>query len=186
MKYLPRLLGLGLLGLLTVLLVMSCESTKPTSSEFGNPNRIKGEVIAAPESRQIVHFTDSTTEYVTPRSELARAFIRQFGDGTVIDKIQVRKAPVGPGTPVSYYLIGLGLRNGMYRAMALPLTAGGDNTFYLRPTAERYTITGVGCPMCFFNFENGRIVGTACGERVGGSNCDLKVDANNSLFTATR
>ena len=186
MKYLPRLLGLGLLGLLTLLLVMSCESTKPTSSEFGNPNRIKGEVIAAPESRQIVHFTDSTTEYVTPRSELARAFIRQFGDGTVIDKIQVRKAPVGPGAPVSYYLIGLGLRNGMYRAMALPLTAGGDNTFYLRPTAERYTITGVGCPMCFFNFENGRIVGTTCNEKMSGSNCDLKVDSNNSLFTTIR
>ena len=186
MKYLPRLLGLGLLGLLTALLVMSCESTKPATSEFGSPTRMKGEVIAAPESRQIVHFTDSSTEFTTPRSELARAFIRQFNDGTVIDKIQVRKAPVGPNDPVSYYLIGMGLRNGMFRAMALPLTAGGDNAFYLRPTAERYTITGVGCPMCFFNFENGRIVGTTCGEKVSGSNCDLKVDNSNSLFTAAR
>lgn len=186
MKFIPRLLGIGLLGLLTVLLVMSCETTKPATSEFGSPNRQKGEAIAAPESRQIVHFTDSSTEYTTPRSELAQAFIRQFNDGTVIDKIQVRKAPAAPGDPVSYFLIGLGLRNGMFRAMALPLTGGGDNTYYLRPTAERYTLTGVGCPMCFFNFENGRIVGTACGERVGGSNCDLKVDANNSLFTATR
>ena len=123
---------------------------------------------------------------MTPRSELARAFIRQFGDGTVVDKIQVRKAPGEAGAAVSYYLIGMGLRNGMFRAMALPLTGGGDNTFYLRPTAERYTITGVGCPMCFFNFENGRIVGTSCNERLGGSNCDLKVDNNNSLFSIAR
>jgi len=186
MKFLPRVLGLGLLSLLVLLLAMSCETTKPATNEFGSPNRIKGEAIAAPESRQIVHFTDSSTEYITPRSELARAFIRQFGDGTVIDKIQVRKAPGDVGVAVSYYLIGMGLRNGAFRAMALPLSSGGDNTFYLRPNAERYTISGTGCPMCFFNFENGRIVGTTCGEKVGGSNCDLKVDKNNSLFAATR
>ncbi|GAB3869022.1 hypothetical protein GCM10028824_15300 [Hymenobacter segetis] len=184
MKLIPRLLGLGLLSILVMLLAMSCESTKQATNEFGSPNRIKGEVIAKPESRQIVHFTDSSTEYTTPRSELAKAFIRQFGDGTVIDKIQVRKAPAGPDEPVSYYLIGMGLRNGMFRAMALPLTTGGDNTYYLRPTAERYTISGQGCPMCFFNFENGRIVGTTCGEKVGGSTCDLKVDVNNSLFSS--
>jgi hypothetical protein len=186
MKYLSRLLGLSLLGLLTALLVMSCESTKTATNEFGSPNRVKGEVIPAPESRQIVHFTDSSTEYVTSRSELARAFIRQFGDGTVVDKIQVRKAPAGPQDPVNYYLVGMGLRNGMFRAMALPLTAGGDNTFYLRPNAERYTITSVGCPMCFFNFENGRIVGTSCSENSSGSQCDLKVDSNNTLFAKVR
>ena len=182
MKYLPRLLGLGLLSLLIMLLVMACETSKP--AEFGIPNRIKGTVIAAPESRQIVHFTDTSTRFITPRAELAKAFIRQFGDGTVIDKIQVRKAP--NGAAVSYYLIGLGLRNGAFRAMALPLSNGGDNTFYLRPTAERYTISGSGCPMCFFNFENGRIVGTSCGEKVSGSNCDLKIDSNNTLFSAAR
>ena len=185
MKYLPRLLGLGLLSLLVLLLVMSCESTKQATNEFGSPNRIKGEIIAKPESRQIVHFTDSSTEYATPRSELAKAFIRQFGDGTVVDKIQVRKAPVSSDEPVSYYLIGMGLRNGMFRAMALPLTGGGDNTYYLSPNATRYTISGQGCPMCFFNFESGRIVGTTCGEKVGGSTCDLKVDVNNSLFSPT-
>ncbi|WP_201980798.1 hypothetical protein [Hymenobacter rubidus] len=162
-------------------MLMSCESTKPGKSEFGSPTRIKGEAIAKPESRQIVHFTDTTTEYKTPRNELAQAFIRQFGDGTVVDKIQVRKAPGASG---SYYLIGLGLRNGMFRAMALPLNGGGDNTYYLRPSAERYILTSVGCPACFFNFENGRIVGTSCSENSGGSHCDLKIEAANELFAA--
>jgi hypothetical protein len=183
MKFLPRLLGLGLLSLLVMLLVMSCESTKPGNSEFGSPNRIKGEVIAKPESRQIVHFTDSSTEYRTPRNELAQAFIRQFNDGTVIDKIQVRKAPGDATVPV-YYLIGMGLRNGMFRAMALPLTGSGDNTYYLRNNAECYTLTGTGCPACFFNFENGRIVGTSCDDSSNGSTCDLKVTNSVSLFAA--
>ena len=184
MKFLPRLLGLGLLSLLVMLLVLSCESTKMGKNEFGSPSPIKGEVIAKPESRQIVHFTDSSTEYKTPRSELARAFIRQFGDGTVVDKIQVRKAPAAAGDPAVYYLIGLGLRNGMFRAMALPLNGGGDNSYFLRPSAERYTLTSVGCPTCFFNFENGRIIGTSCSENSGGGHCDLKVEANNALFAA--
>lgn len=183
MSFFPRLLGLGLLSIL-VLLVMSCESIKPTTTEFGSPNRIKGNVLAKPESRQIVHFTDSTAEYKTSRSELAKAFIREFGDGTVIDKVQVRKAPTGAGEPVSYYLIGMGLRSGSFRAMALPLTGGGDNTYYLRPGAERYILTSVGCNTCYFNFENSRIVGTTCSENSGGSHCDLKVEVNNSLFTA--
>ncbi|MDQ2771795.1 MAG: hypothetical protein M3Y54_15000 [Bacteroidota bacterium] len=181
MKFLPRLLGLGLLSLLILFLAMGCESTKP--AEYGSPNRIIGSVAPAPESRQIVHFTDTTTEYVTTRSELATAFIRQFGDGTVIDNVQVRKAPVEDGAPTAYYLIGMGLRNGMFRAMALRLSTGGDNSYYLSPNAERYTITGTNCPMCYFNFENGRIVGTTCGERISGATCDLKVEPNNGLFT---
>ena len=182
MSFIPRLLGLGLLSLLAMLLVMSCESSK-TTNEFGSPNRMRGEAIATPESRQIVHLTDTSTEYKTPRSVLARAFIRQFGDGTVIDKIQVQKAPAVAGAVPVYYLIGTGLRNGMYRAMALPLTAGGDDTYYLRPGAERYTLSGMRCPACFYSFSGGRITGTTCSENSGGSYCDLKVEPNNNLFT---
>lgn len=184
MKFLPRLLGLSLLGLLTALLVMACESTKPGKGEFGSPTVIKGEVIAKPESRQIVHVTDTSAEFVTPRNELAQAFIRKFGDGTVIDKVLVRKAPGPKDAVASYYLIGMGLRNGMFRAMALPLTGGGDNTYYLRPNAECYTLIGAGCPSCFFNFENGRIVGTSCDDSSNGSTCDLKVANSVSLFAA--
>jgi hypothetical protein len=186
MNFLPRLLGLGLLSVLLSLLIMSCETTKPGAGEFGSPNKIKGEVVAKPESRQIAQITDSATTFKTPRAELAAAFIREFGDGTVIDKILVRKAPAGPKDPVNYYLVGMGLRNGMFRAMALPLTNGGDNTVYLRPTAERYIITSVGCPACYFNFEGGRIVSTTCAENSGGSRCDMKVVSNNALFAAAR
>lgn len=186
MNYLPRLLGLGLLGLLVALLMMACESTKPTANEFGSPNRMKGEAIAKVESRQIVHFTDSTAEYKTPRNQLAQLFIRQFGDGTVVDKVQVRKAPAAADEATLYYLIGMGLRNGTFRAMALPLTSGGDNTFFLQPTAARYVLTSVGCATCFYSFQDGRIVGTTCSQNSGGSHCDLRIESNNSMFATTR
>ncbi|GAA4371390.1 hypothetical protein GCM10023185_46830 [Hymenobacter saemangeumensis] len=180
MKFLPRLLGLGLFALLT-LLVMACESSKTATTEFGSPNRIKGDVIAKPESRLIVQLTDTATNFKVPRAELASAFIRQFGDGTVVDKILVRKAP-GSDANGKYYLIGMGLRGGMYRAMALPLTSGGENTYYLRPSAERYVITSTGCPTCLFEFEEERIVSAECAENSGGGRCDLKVMSNNELF----
>jgi hypothetical protein len=169
------------------LLMMSCETTKPGAGEFGSPNPHQGR--GGSQARQPADSTGHRQRhwtFKTPRAELAAAFIREFGDGTVIDKILVRKAPAGPKDPVNYYLVGMGLRNGMFRAMALPLTNGGDNTVYLRPTAERYIITSVGCPACYFNFEGGRIVSTTCAENSGGSRCDMKVVSNNALFAAAR
>ena len=181
MKFFPRLLGLGLLGLLTTLLLLSCETSRPNAGEFGSPTRVSS-TEAAPASRQIARITDDGPEYLTPRDDLAAAFIRQFDDGTVIDKIMVRPAPTGKDGPLKYYLIGMGLNGGNFRAMALPLLGGGDNTFYLSPNARRYTITSRGCPMCFFNFEDGEIVGTMCSENVGSVVCDLKEDSSNNLF----
>jgi hypothetical protein len=184
MSFLPRLLGIGLLSVLLTLLLMSCETSKPNAGEFGSPTKIKGEVAPAPETRVVAQITDSATVFKTSQAELAAAFIRYFNDGTVIDKILVRKAPDVEKAAANYFVVGMGLRNGMFRAIALPLKSSGDNTYYLSPTVESYVITGVGCPTCFFNFENGRIVGTTCGENSGGSRCNLKVTDGNNIFAA--
>ena len=185
MNYLPRLLGLGLLTLLVAMLMMSCESTKPGAGEFGTPTRVSEEAMKGPESREIVQLTNGKPEFITPQSDLAAAFIRQFSDGTVIDKIMVHKAPADAGDkgPASYYLVGMGLNNGSFRAMALPLVGSGGGSYYLSPNAERYVITSTGCPRCFFNFENGRIVGTTCAEASSGTTCDLKVESANDLLS---
>ena len=181
----PRLLGLGLLGLLISLLVFSCETTKRGAGEFATPSKMPGKLPAEAmrtETRAIVQVTDSSTDFKTPQSDLAAAFIRQFGDGTVIDKILVRKAPADKGETATYFLVGMGQRNGQFRAMALPLSTGGDNSYFLSPNAERYVLTAVGCPSCYFNFEGGHIVGTSCSENSGGSRCDLKVESSNELL----
>ena len=122
-------------------------------------------------------------KYLVPREQLAQAFNRQFGDGTSIDKTMVRKVQGGPKDPASYYLVGLGLRNGMFRSMAVPLTLISGSELSLRSNAKRYIITGVRCNFCFFNFDNNEIVGTTCEENSGGSSCDLRTEDNNTLFS---
>ncbi|MEJ7658266.1 MAG: hypothetical protein WKG07_00885 [Hymenobacter sp.] len=117
---------------------------------------------------------------------MAAALIRQLHDGTVIDRVQVRRAPGSDAQQPVYYLIGLGHRNGGFRAIALPLHGTDDSTYYLIPTAGRYIITGVGCPTCFFDFEAGHIIGTTCEDNSGGSSCSLQVLNANQVFTGSR
>lgn len=192
MRFLSRLLGLGLLSLLYALLTVSCETSRRGTEEYIRPEQARtadgspggNERPSEVASHQIAQLGETgKMEYRTTQAELARAIIRQFGDGTVIDKVMVRKAPGKGDEAAGYFLVGMGLRNGMFRAMALPLQNGGDNTFSLSSAAERYIISGVGCSACTFNFEGTRIVGTTCSDNSGGSRCDLRVEPTNSLFT---
>lgn len=190
MRFFPRLAGPGLLSLLVLLLTMACETSRRGAEEYVRPTRADAAAAASEDrpsevaSHQIAKLNElGKIEYQTSQSDLARAFIRQFNDGTVIDRVMVRKAPGTDKESAGYFLVGLGLRNGMFRAMALPLQNAGDNTFSLSSSAERYIISGVGCTSCTFNFEGGRIVGTTCGDNSGGSRCDLQVEKTNSLYS---
>jgi hypothetical protein len=190
MRFLPRLLGFSLLGLLAgLLLLTSCEATRTreSSDPAREAQRMSDEAAARRNmlvSKQIAQLREAGLPlFKTPQSDLASAFIRQFGDGTVIDKVLVRPAPSAPKEKTTYYLIGMGLKDGHFRAMALPLRDSGNGALYLTPDAERYILTGTGCPTCVFDFEGDRIVGSTCGDNVeGGSTCSFQVLDNNTLF----
>lgn len=190
MQLLPRLLGFSLLGLLAGLLFLtSCETTR-SNRERSDPareaQRINDEVAALSEAtntQQVAQVNEAgLPTFKTGQSVLAAAFIRQFGDGTVIDKVMVRPAPSAPKEPTTYYLIGLGLRDGRFRAMALPLRNSGNGALLLTPSAERYVLTGNGCPACYFNFEGSRIIGSSCDGNSGGSSCTFQVLEENTLL----
>lgn len=133
-------------------------------------------------SRQIALVSETgQTVFKTPQAVLASAFIRQFADGTVIDKVMVRQVRGDAKETATYYLIGVGLRDGNYRAMALPLSTIGT-ALYLNPNAERYMLIGSGCSSCFFDFEGSRIVGSSCGDNAGGGGCNFRVLNDNTLF----
>jgi hypothetical protein len=184
------LFGLLLLGLLSSLLLLaSCETAR--RREAGDPTReaqrlsdaAGASLSGSASSRQIMHLDGKgAVKYKLSQAVMAAALIRQFGDGTVIDRIMVRKAPGSEEKQPVYYLIGMGHQNGAYRAMALPLRGTDDSTYYLTPTASRYVITGVGCPSCYFDFEDGHIVGTTCDDNSGGSSCTMKVLDANEVF----
>lgn len=190
MRTLPRLFGLLLLGLLTGLLLFSassCETVRRREQSAPvragqNSNPTKVALSGAAASRQIMHLTRAgATDYKMPQVVLARALMRQFHDGTVIDRITVRKAPTDPKDKPVYFLVGLGLNNGKFRAIALPLRGTNDSTFYLTPNADRYVLSSTGCPTCYFDFEDGHIVGTTCDDSVGGG-CTLQILAANQVF----
>jgi len=192
MNALSRLFGLLLLGMLSgLLLLSSCETTRnrESSSPANQAQRISEAagsgtgLSGAVNSRQIMRLDNKgAVKYKLSQSVLAAALIRQFHDGTVIDRVQVRKAPGSEATNPVYYLIGLGHNNGGYRAIALPLRGTDDSTYYLTPKASRYVISGVGCPSCYFDFENGHIIGTTCDDNSGGSSCSLEVLQENEVF----
>ncbi len=194
MRALPRLFGLLLLGLLSgLLLLSSCETTRrrEASDPTREAQRLNDEAGASlsgsASSRQIMRLDGKgTVKYKLAQSVLAAALIRQFHDGTVIDRIMVRKAPGSEAAQPVYYLIGMGNNNGSYRAIALPLRGTDDSTYYLTPNASRYVISGAGCPSCYFDFEDGHIIGTTCDDNSGGSSCTLKVLEANQVFVKAR
>ncbi len=190
MSAFSRLFGLLLLGMLSgLLLLSSCETTRngENTAPVGKAERVgnmPGAALSgAANSRQIMHLDNKgAVKYKVGQAALAAALIRQFHDGTVIDRVQVRKAPGSEAASPVYYLIGLGHNNGSYRAIALPLRGTSDSTYYLSPKASRYVISGVGCPNCYFDFENGHIIGTTCDDNSGGSSCNLRVLQENEVF----
>ena len=194
MRTLPRLFGLLLLGVLSgLLLLSSCETTRrreasdPTREAQRLSDAAGASLSGSASSRQIMQLDGKgTVKYKLAQSVMAAALIRQFHDGTVIDRIMVRKAPGSEEKQPVYYLIGLGHNNGSYRAIALPLRGTDDSTYYLTPNASRYVISGVGCPSCYFDFEDGHIIGTTCDDNSGGSSCTMKVLEANQVFVATR
>ncbi|UOQ77602.1 hypothetical protein MUN84_02620 [Hymenobacter sp. 5516J-16] len=181
-----RLLFSGLAGgALLVGGLSACETTKrgfpEVSSPSTDPDAVNRRKLEA-SSKQVAEVAEGKIRYIVPREQLSAAFTRQFGDGTAIDKTVIRKVQETAKDKAVYYLVGMGLRNGMFRAMALPLQTSSDNSLYLSSNAARYIITGVGCTFCFFNFEKNEIVGTTCEENTGGSRCDLRVEETNGFF----
>ena len=164
----------------------ACETTKRGFPEVSSPNNdpdALGRRQLEATSRQIAQGVNNTVDYLTSKQELTTRFTRQFGDGTSINKTIIRKVQETPKDKAVYYLVGLGLRDGMFRGMAIPLLSSSDNSLYLSSNAPRYIITSVGCTFCYFNFERNEIVGTSCEENTGGSSCDLTVENNNAFFS---
>lgn len=186
-RLLPRLLSITLL---TLLLLPACETSRRSFPEFGTPPSDTPEEDAARRRKmeansKLVAWASTkndNVEYVVPRAQLATEFIRQFGDGTVVDRVTIRKVQDTPQDQAVYYVVGLGLRNGMFQAMAIPLQTSSDNSLYMTSNAARYIISSVGCSNCFFDFENSQITGTSCAENNGGGRCDLRVVNGNTFF----
>lgn len=122
---------------------------------------------------------------VKPERLLAQ-FIREFNDGTVMDKVMVAPAQDGPRGKPTFYLVGMGQRNGQFRAMALPLEQSNDDGgLYLQPSAARHVAEGTNCVMCYFRFSRGKVTGVDCSEESTGTverRCEYRSLPGNGFF----
>lgn len=164
----------------------SCETTRrqhmpEVSSPANDPSKVDQRQLESV-SKLVAELSEGKTVYAVPKEQLIHNFIREFNDGTTVDKVTIRKVQEKPKDLPVYYLVGLGLKDGRFRGMAIALQHSTDNSLYLSSNTERYIIEGVGCTFCFFNFEGNRITGTTCEENTGGSSCDLTVKDNNTFF----
>ncbi|MBD1397161.1 hypothetical protein H9Q13_08300 [Pontibacter sp. JH31] len=128
-----------------------------------------------------------SVDYIVPKQELMQPFIREFGNGTVVDRVMIRKVQDNKELPASYYLVGLGIRNGSFRSMALELDVASDNSLYLSSQSMKHMCeANAGCDFCYFTFADNKIVGCQCSVRAAGYNCTHKVQQSNTLLQGVR
>lgn len=146
-----------------------------TDPEEAPAERYDGQLLA-----QVV--LDSVN-YIVKQQELLQPFIREFGDGTVVDNVMIRKVQETKEDKPAYYLVGLGKRNGVFHSMALELDVASDNSLYLSSKGIKHTChASPGCNFCYFSFSGNKITGCECSARVPGNDCVHRVNQQNELL----
>ncbi len=124
-----------------------------------------------------------SVDYIVPRQELFQPFISEFGDGTVISQVVIRKVQENQEDEAAYYLVGVGMMNGNFRSMALMLDKSADNSLYLSSKGEKHICQGsAGCNFCYFTFLGNKITGCECDSRAAGVTCKHVVKQGNTLL----
>ena len=180
---------LGLLVLLMVLLTTACTRREAFPEESDDPMEMaEGEEAPAKFSGVLLaQVVFDSVDYIVDRKDLLQPFIKEFGDGTVVDKVMIRKVQETKKDKPGYYLVGLGIRNGAFRSMALQLDVTSDNSLYLSNNSAKYICNaGPGCEFCYFTFIGNRITGCDCSSRAAGNNCGYKTSESNELLTNSR
>ncbi|WP_240773353.1 hypothetical protein [Pontibacter sp. SGAir0037] len=137
---------------------------------------VRGQILAQVSS-------EGEIRYVVPKQEFMQPFIKEFGDGTVVDKTMIRKVQESDDVEPIYYLVGLGIRNGAFRSMALELELGADNSLYLSSASVKHMCSAsLDCDFCYFTFSGNKIIGCECSKRNAGSECRYNVEERNTLL----
>ncbi|WP_299701842.1 hypothetical protein [uncultured Pontibacter sp.] len=173
---------------LTLILLVAAGCTRreafPEESEEEPLDADAGPVYDGQLLAQVVF---DSVDYIVPKQELMQPFIKEFGNGTVVDRVMIRKVQDNKELPASYYLVGLGIRNGSFRSMALELDVATDNSLYLSSKSVKHMCeASSGCDFCYFTFEDNKITGCQCSIRAAGYDCRHKVQEGNTLLQGTR
>ncbi|WP_439879831.1 hypothetical protein ACSX1A_11690 [Pontibacter sp. MBLB2868] len=174
---------------LLLLIVSACTRRESFPQDSEEPvEQIEGE--AAPmkyDGVLLAQVVSDSVHYIVSKEVLLQPFIREFGDGTVVDKVMIRKVQEVEEDTAAYYLVGLGMRNGAFRSMALELDIASDNSLYLSSQGDKHMCqASIGCSFCYFTYSGNKITGCECGSRSIENKCVHKVSQTNGLLRNTR
>lgn len=179
----------ALFFVLMLLAASACTRRESFPQESDEPQEVvEGE--AAPmkyDGVLLAQVVMDSVHYIVSKEALLQPFIREFGDGTVVDKVMIRKVQEVEEDTAAYYLVGLGMRNGAFRSMALELDIASDNSLYLSSQGAKHMCqASIGCSFCYFTYSGNKITGCECGSRSPENKCVHKLSQTNGLLKNTR
>lgn len=169
----------------TLLLVLLLATACTRRESF--PEESQTEPGEAPAERYdgqlLAQVVSGNVDYIVPKQELLQPFIREFGDGTVVNRVMIQKVQETKEDKPTYYLVGLGIRSGAFHSMALELDVAADNSLYLSSKGAKHTCQAApGCDFCYFTFSANKITGCECSSRAPGNDCVHKFSQRNELL----
>jgi len=171
---------------LILLLAAACSGREAITddSDLGPEEEgVEGVPVEQYDGKLLAQVVFDSVDYIVARQELMQPFIREFGDGTVVDQVIIRKVQETKEDEPAYYLVGLGIRNGAFRSMALTLDVSADNSLFLSSKGEKHICqASAGCNFCYFTFSGNKITGCECDSRAAGNNCSHKFAEGNNLL----
>ncbi|MBC5992543.1 hypothetical protein [Pontibacter cellulosilyticus] len=180
---------IGFCMMLLLLLATACTRRESFPEDSEEPIEVAEgeEALAKYDGVLLAQVVFDSVDYIVDRKDLLQPFIQEFGDGTVVDKVMIRKVQENKSDKPGYYLVGLGIRNGAFRSMALQLDVAADNSLFLSSKSAKYICNaGPGCEFCYFTFVGNTITGCECSSRAAGNNCGYKTSQANELLTNSR
>ncbi|MBJ6116629.1 hypothetical protein JAO76_00375 [Pontibacter sp. BT310] len=174
---------------IVLLMAGACTRREAFPEESDEPAEMaaEGTDSAAYDGQLLAQVVFDSIDYIVPPLDLMQPFIKEFGDGTVVDKVMIRKVQETKQDKAGYYLVGMGIRNGSYRAMALQLDVSSDNSLYLSSQSDKFICGATaGCSFCYFTFSGSQITGCECESRAPGNLCEQKSSTTNQLLKNAR
>ncbi|MER2997026.1 hypothetical protein [Pontibacter populi] len=181
-----------MIAVFTIVLLMAgaCTRREAFPEESDEPSEMAEGLesdSASYDGQLLAQVVFDSIDYIVPTQDLLQPFIKEFGDGTVVDKVMIRKVQETKQDKAGYYLVGMGIRNGSYRAMALKLDVASDNSLYLSSQSDKFICGATaGCSFCYFTFSGSQITGCECESRAPGNLCEQKSSSTNELLKNTR
>ncbi len=171
-----------LIGAALLLIFSACQRENSFPEVTNMPVEQEDGKVAAPAGKLMGQMIFDSVAYAVQPENMLQSFIKEFGDGTVVDKAMIKRVQATKNDKPYYYVVGIGIKNGDFRMMAIELHATEDNSLYVHPGARKYVSTSNECHFCMFTYDKNVITGAECQSREESEPCTFNVEDSNRFM----